>query len=55
MVDAVSAGSAGSIALGSICRSISWPTPLTTARTAPPPAVPVTSLFASSCCALSAC
>ena len=55
MVAAVSAGSAGSITLGSIVTSSSWPTPLTTARTAPPPAVPVSSLFASSCCALSAC
>ena len=55
MVAAVSAGSAGSITLGSMVTSSSWPTPLTTARTAPPPAVPVTSLFASSCCALSAC
>src|ERR1700753_2835250 len=55
IVAAVSAGSAGSITLGSIVTSSNWPTPLTTARTAPPRAVPVPSAFASSCCAFIAC
>src|SRR6202789_298644 len=54
-VAAVSAGSVGAITLVSIVTSSSCPTPLTTARTAPLPAVPITSVFASSCCALIAC
>src|SRR5262249_42537503 len=49
---AVSAGSAGSIAAALIVRSTSSPWPLTVAVTSPPPAVPSTSVSASSCWAL---
>src|SRR5215470_3115571 len=49
---AVSAGSVTSIAAALIVRSTSSPWPLTVAVTSPPPAVPSTSVSASSCWAL---
>src|SRR5580704_14468550 len=55
MVCAVSSGSAGSITLASMLRSMSSPWPLTVARTRPPLAVPVTSASASACWASMSC
>src|SRR5918999_1729637 len=55
MVSADSAGSVTSMALGSMTMPVISPWPLAVAVTRPPPAVPVTVVSASSCCALSSC
>src|SRR6202020_962533 len=55
MVWAVSSKSSASIAAGAMVRSTSSPWPLRRAVTRPPPAVPDTSVSASSCWALISC